>query len=47
MNYWAYEDPGVSYYEERYRERVLKGLRRRAKEFGYELSEIGVAAGVS
>ena len=43
----AYEDPGATYYEERYRERVLKGLRRRAKEFGYELSEIGVAAGVS
>lgn len=43
----AYEDPGASYYEERYRERVLKGLRRRAKEFGYELTEVGVAAGVS
>ena len=43
----AYEDPGATYYEKRYRERVLKGLRRRAKEFGYELSEIGVAAGVS
>lgn len=43
----AYEDPGVSYYEERYRERVLKGLRRRAKEFGYELTEAGAAAGVS
>jgi hypothetical protein len=26
---------------------VLKGLRRRAKEFGYELTEVGVAAGVS
>lgn len=43
----GYEDPGATYYEERYRERVLKGLRRRAKEFGYELSEVGVAAGVS
>jgi transposase len=43
----AYEDPGASYYEERYRERVLKGLRRRAKEFGYELTEVGAAAGVS
>ena len=43
----AYEDPGASYYEERYRERVLKGLRRRAKEFGYELSEIGATEGVS
>jgi transposase len=43
----AYEDPGASYYEERYRERVLKGLRRRAKEFGYELTEVGAAEGVS
>ena len=40
-------EPLAAYYEERYRERVLKGLRRRAKEFGYELSEIGVAEGVS
>jgi transposase len=43
----AYEDPGASYYEERYRQRVLKGLRRRAKEFGYELTEVGAAEGVS
>jgi transposase len=43
----AYEDPGASYYEDRYRERVLKGLRRRAKEFGYELTEAGTAEGVS
>ena len=43
----AYEDPGASYYEERYRERVLKGLCRRAKEFGYELTEVGAAQGVS
>lgn len=43
----VYEDPGVSYYEERYRQRVVKGLRRRAKEFGYELTEVGAAEGVS
>ena len=43
----AYEDPGASYYEERYRQRVLKGLRRRAKEFGYELKEVSVAEGVA
>ena len=42
-----YEDPGATYYEERYRQRVLKGLRRRAKEFGYELTEVCVAEGVS
>jgi hypothetical protein len=44
---WSYEDPGASYDEERYRERVLKGLRRRAKEFGYELSELSALEGVS
>jgi hypothetical protein len=43
----AYEDPGGSYYEDRYRERVLKGLGRRAKAFGYELTEVGAAQGVS
>jgi hypothetical protein len=43
----AYEDPGASYDEERYRQRVLKGLRRRAKEFGYELKEGSVAEGVA
>ena len=42
-----YENPGASYYEDRYRQRVFKGLRRRAKEFGYELTEVGVAEGVS
>ena len=43
----AYEDPGATYYEDRYRQRVLKGLRRRAKEFGYELTAVGSAEGVS
>ncbi len=43
----AYEDPGASYDEERYRQRVIKGLRKRAKEFGYELTEAGTAEGVS
>ena len=43
----AYEDPGASYYEERYRQRMLKGLRRRAKEFGYELTEVCTSEGVS
>lgn len=45
-----YQDPGADHYEERYRERVLKGLARRAKELGYHL-EPGAApepaAGVS
>lgn len=42
-----YQDPGVSYYEERYRQRVLKGLKQRAKEFGYELRPSSVMPGVS
>src|ERR1017187_9645981 len=32
-----YVDPGASYYETRYRERVLKNLHRRAKALGYVL----------
>jgi len=30
-----YADPGASYYETRYRERVVKNLHRRAKALGY------------
>lgn len=33
----AYADPGASHYEERYRQRVLANLRRRAKSLGYVL----------
>ena len=43
----AYEDPGAAYYEDRYRQRVLNGLHRRAEEFGYELTEVGALEGVS
>ena len=32
-----YNDPGASYYEEQYRSRVIKGLHRRAAEFGFTL----------
>jgi hypothetical protein len=45
-----YADPGASYYEERYRRRVLTNLQRRAKAFGYVLqpTEIkGVSMAVS
>ena len=35
----AYTDPGASYYEERYRARVLSNLQRRAKSLGYVLQE--------
>ena len=34
-----YSDPGTSYYEERYRARVLANLRRRAKSLGFVLQE--------
>ena len=46
----AYADPGASYYEERYRCRVLSNLQRRAKSLGYVLQVAGstsAAEGVS
>ena len=33
----TYVDPGASYYEERYRQRVLDNLRRRAHQLGFTL----------
>jgi transposase len=38
----TYADPGASYYEERYRARVLGNLQRRAKSLGYVLQEAPV-----
>ena len=35
----AYKDPGADYYENQYRERVVKQLHRRAAEFGFILLE--------
>ena len=35
-----YVDVGQDYYEQRYRDRQLKGLERKAKELGYNLSKI-------
>lgn len=35
-----YNDPGADQYEQKYRERVIKQLHRRAAEFGYSLKEI-------
>ncbi len=32
-----YADPGADHYEQRYRERVIKQLHRRATEFGFSL----------
>ena len=39
-----YVDPGASYYEERYRVRVLANLQRRAKALGYMLREMPTSA---
>lgn len=36
----TYQDPGASHYEERYRNRVLSNLKRRAKSLGYDLQEL-------
>ena len=36
----TYKDPGASHYEERYRNRVLGNLKRRAKSFDYDLHEL-------
>lgn len=33
----AYQDPGPDHYEQKYRERVVQGLHRRAAEFGFTL----------
>lgn len=37
----AYQDPGATHYEQKYRERVIKQLHRRAAEFGFSLQEAG------
>jgi hypothetical protein len=44
----AYVDPGATYYEERYRQRVLSNLIRRAESLGYSLQQNAIPApGVS
>lgn len=41
-----YVDPGADYYEERYKDRVLQGLRRRARSLGLELVPVASEGGV-
>ena len=41
----AYVDPGASYYEERYRQRVIQHLQRRAWHFGFALVADPAATG--
>ncbi|HFH2883972.1 hypothetical protein ABFY64_25865 [Pseudomonas aeruginosa] len=36
----AYQDLGADHYEQRYRERVVKGLHRRAADFGFTLQAV-------
>jgi len=36
----SYTDPGATYYEERYRQRVLHNLQRRAKSLGFALTAV-------
>jgi transposase len=46
----SYADPGADYYEERYRQRVLDNLQRRARQLGYTLVDntaAGATGGVS
>ncbi len=43
----SYKDPGANYYEERYHERVLAGIRKRAKKLGFELTEISSPAPIT
>ncbi len=44
----SYVDPGASYYEERYRQRVIHNLHRRARHLGFALvADPAVSEGVS
>lgn len=36
----TYADPGATYYEDRYKKRVLANLQRRAKSLGFDLREV-------
>lgn len=42
-----YADPGADHYEQRYRERVIKGLHRRAAEFAFSLQPTEATMSVS
>lgn len=42
-----YVDPGADQYKQKYRQRVLKNLHRKAAEFGFKLKSIGTGDCVS
>ena len=33
----GYDDSGVNYYEQRYQEQIVKGLRKKAQAMGFDL----------
>jgi len=35
-----YKDVGQDYYEQRYKDRLIENLKRRARQFGYELQYV-------
>jgi transposase len=37
MSKQEYKDPGQDYYEQKYQERVVKNLKRKAKALGFDL----------
>lgn len=39
-----YQDPGAAHYEQKYRERLIKQLHRRAAAFGFTLQEAGTVS---
>ncbi len=39
----SYQDQGADYYEQQYKERVLKNLKKRAQSLGFELVEVSSA----
>ncbi len=43
----AYADPGAGYYEERYKQRAIENLQRRARGLGFTLAAIPETDGVS
>ena len=38
-----YVEAGLHYYEEKYKERLLKGLQKRAADLGYRLTSLAVS----
>jgi hypothetical protein len=43
----AYDDPGVNYYEQRYQEQIVKGLRKKAQALGFALVATSTTQNVS